>query len=351
MMSRDVLYVSRKYPPSIGGMERLALAISQALTSLGPARQVTLGRSQRNLVWFLPWAAMRMLVNPPELLVFGDVLVAALLWPFNRARRTAVVVHGLDITFGAAGYGLLIRAAFRRIDRFLAISENTARLLEQLGVDASTIRIVYPGVEEPQTKDASAPNQARERLGIPSMAPLLVFVGRLVPRKGIAWFVGDVFPRLACDVHLVIVGEGPDRAVIEQVLLELGSLRERVHLVGSVPDWQRDMYMRGADMAIMPNIPTKDDPEGFGLVAIESTLRGTPVLGTKVDAVVEALAGGECGFLVDPLDGVAMADEIGRLIDHPKLVEMAASFAAVAAERFTHTRFRERLGDALTFEP
>lgn len=351
MMAWDILYVSRKYPPSVGGMERLARAISEALASLGPTRQVTLGRSQKNLVWFLPWAAIRMLVNPPELLVFGDGLVAALLWPFNRARRTAVVVHGLDITFSAPGYGLLIRAAFRRIDRFLAISENTARLLEQFGIDASTISIVRPGVEEPQAKDPSAPYQARERLDIPSIAPLLLFVGRLVPRKGIAWFVREVFPRLAGDIHLVIVGEGPDRAVIEQVLSESGSLRERVHLVGSVPDWQRDMYMRGADLAIMPNIPSKDDPEGFGLVAIESTLRGTPVLGTRVDAVSEALADGECGFLIDPLDGIAMADEIGRIIGEPRLTEIAASFTAVATERFTQTRFRERLAYALGLEP
>lgn len=331
-------------------MERLANAISDALATLGPFKTISLGRSQKHLGWFLPTTGLRMVCRSPEVLVFGDVLVAAALWPFGRARTKAVIVHGLDLTFAAPGYSALVRVAFRRIDRFLAISENTARLLKGFGVPESKIAVVYPGITVPAPAEATARQAARAQIGLSPETPLIIFVGRLVPRKGIAWFIQEVFPKVSSQVHLVVIGDGSDRALVEEAAAN-PDLGDRVHILGSVSESIRDLYIEGADLAVMPNIPTPSDPEGFGLVAVECTLRGTPVLGTNVDAVAEALANGECGFVIDPLDATTMTSLINQLIDDPGLANKGRRFAEVAKERFSEARFADNLAAALGLPP
>lgn len=331
-------------------MERLASAVSDALLTLGPSRTISLGRSQKHLGWFLPTASLRMVCQSPNVLVFGDVLVAAALWPFGRARMTAVIVHGLDLTFTAPGYSALVRMAFRRVDRFVAISKNTARLLKDFGVPDSKIAVVYPGIAVPAPAAATARQAARAQIGLSPETPLIIFVGRLVPRKGIAWFIQEVFPKVSSQVHLVVIGDGSDRTLVEEAAAN-PDLGDRVHILGSVSESMRDLYIEGADLAVMPNIPTPSDPEGFGLVAVECTLRGTPVLGTSVDAVAEALANGDCGFVIDSLDATNMTSLINQLINDPELANKGRRFAEVAKERFSEARFADNLAVALGLPP
>lgn len=341
------LYVSRKYPPSVGGMERLAQSVATTLWEIGSTRLITLGKSQIHLIWWLPITAVRLLTRRTELIVFGDVFVAALLWPFHRSKRTAVVAHGLDVTFDAPGYSVLVRLAFRRIDRFIAISVNTASLLTKYGVDEERISVVYPGVALPEQLIENASDVCRARIGVAYNSPLLLYVGRLVPRKGIGWFVEEVFPKLRDDIHLVIIGTGPDAPRVMESTKRLG-LTHRIHLLGAVPDEARDLFMQGADLVVMPNVPVESDPEGFGLVGVEATLRHTPVLGTRIDAVTEALGDGACGYLTEPLDGDAMAEMIDRLlIDRIALASAGHEFATEAATRFAESEFPEKLRGAL----
>src|SRR5450755_522370 len=99
-----VLFVTRRYPPLVGGMETLARAVHLALDEHSDTTLVSLGRSQRNLVWFLPYAAWRARRGARrggyERIVFGDALVYTAVRPFlpRSAPPCTVMVHGLDMT-------------------------------------------------------------------------------------------------------------------------------------------------------------------------------------------------------------------------------------------------------------
>src|SRR5688572_11600966 len=105
-MQTRVLFVTRKYPPAVGGMETLAAHTAGGLARL--TRQpivIRLGRSQKNLWWFLPYAALRTAVSLQRRavthVVCGDAVTYLALRPVLRPRRarSVVMVMGLDLTF------------------------------------------------------------------------------------------------------------------------------------------------------------------------------------------------------------------------------------------------------------
>ncbi len=139
----------------------------------------------------------------------------------------------------------------------------------------------------------------RSMLGPP---PVVLCVRRLVERMGI-----DLLIRAAalCGVSLVIGGEGPRRAALEELARELGV---RATFVGYVPEEQLPSLYRGADLFVLPT----RELEGFGLVAIEAMACGTPAMGTPVGAIPEVL--GPLGLLFDAATPEAIAAGIRRFL-------------------------------------
>jgi glycosyltransferase involved in cell wall biosynthesis len=129
----------------------------------------------------------------------------------------------------------------------------------------------------------------------------LVTVGRLVPRKGAAWFVRHVLPRLS-NVLYVVVGVGAHRDEIVRAAAETG-MTDNLWLVGSVSDARLLALLGSSDVFVMPNIVVPGNVEGFGIVAIEASASGLPVV---VD--------GENGRLVTPEDPDAFVDALSELV-------------------------------------
>lgn len=350
----DVLYVTRRFPPSVGGMQLLARQIHEALTRHGHSELVALGRSQKHLVWFLPLAVVRtaalLVRRRVHYVVCGDVLVHAALYPVLRLFRptVAVVAHGLDLTFDVKLYRWWVRRTLPRADRVVAISTATAREAERVGVPTHRIHIQPPGLPV-QSGDEEHRRAARERirsrLGLPGGSFVLVTVGRLVKRKGVRWFVEHVLPRLAPEVVYVVVGTGPEHDAIAEAAGDAGS---RVRLLGQVDEELRDSLLLAADLFVMPNIAVPGDMEGFGLVAVEATFRGTPVVASRLEGIADAVIDGETGWLCPSGDAdafVARIDETMR--DRVALRRCADSFREAAIERYSEERFGEALLHAL----
>ena len=130
--------------------------------------------------------------------------------------------------------------------------------------------------------------------------PVVLTVRRHVERMGI-----DLLIRAAalCGVSLVIGGEGPRRAELEDLARSLGV---RAKFVGFVPDEELPGFYRGADLFVLPT----RELEGFGLVAIEAMACGTPAMGTPVGAIPEVL--GPLGLLFDAATPEAIAAGLRR---------------------------------------
>jgi phosphatidyl-myo-inositol dimannoside synthase len=345
-MRPDILYVTRKFPPSVGGMENLAFEIATSIRRAANPRVIALRRGQRNLVWFLPYAALRTLVvlvleRIPTVLV-GDPVVMVALWPvlaLHRRTRVAVVVHGLDLTLPIRPYRVLVRRALRRADLVIAISEATKREAVALGVAAERIDIVLPGLPVPRTRpdvtDARA--RIRARFGLGPDDVVVATVGRLVPRKGQAWFAREVLPLLPEQYRYLVAGDGPDREAI-RAAADASGVADRCVLVGAVDGGDCEAILSGADVFVVPNISVPGDMEGFGLVAAEASLRGTPVVAARVQGLTDAVIEGVTGVTCDPGDAHGFATAIRAIADRAGDLDDRDAVAAASAAQFGTAR-------------
>lgn len=318
-----ILFITRKYPPSIGGMQKLSYELTTRMGKMAPVSIIAWGGSQRFLPLFLPYAFLRatslLLLKPIRVVHIGDPVLS----PLGAMLRalfgvaTAVTVHGLDVTFPNRFYRGLVSPCLRRMDLIVCISEWTRQQCMKLGVPADLCRVIGVGVDGV----VPVPRQSPGGLGSPLGGDLagkkvLLSVGRLVKRKGILDFITFVLPsvlEICPQVHYLIVGEGPERRAIQYRLHEL-RLEEKASLLGQVDDATlREIYL-GSDLFVMPNIPVEGDVEGFGIVALEASAFGLWVIASKVDGIPDAVSEGENGSLLEPDDRDGYIEVISSLL-------------------------------------
>ena len=114
--------------------------------------------------------------------------------------------------------------------------------------------------------------------------------------------------------HLMIVGDGPQRAELQQ-LIESAGVQNHITLTGPLSDSDLLAAYRSADLFIMPNRTMPDgDTEGFGLVFLEANACGRAVIGGRAGGAVEAVREGDTGLLVDGNSVQEIATAISRLL-------------------------------------
>ena len=351
------LFVTRKFPPSVGGMETLAAGVWRTLSASRPdALLLAHGGRNRDLPRWLPRALVRVArlaaTKRVGFVLTGDALMYAVLAPLLRVlgTRSATMVMGLDVTYDSRLYRALVHPWLRRCPRVLAISEATAAAVRDVGVDPDRIHVVRLGVSAPHL---SAGQRARVRadlvrsVGLEDDAVVLLTLGRLVRRKGARWFVANVLPALPAHVHYLVAGDGPERGPLEEAVAA-AALGKRVHLLGAVDDATRETLMAGADLFVQPNIPVEGDMEGFGLVTIEASLRGTPVVASELEGIKDAVTDGETGILLPPEDPAAWSRRLTELTaDLTRLSSMGERFASEARGRYGEEQMGRELAAAL----
>ena len=307
-----VLFVTRRYPPSVGGMEKLSYEIT---TRVGDRRRIIAMRgSQRNLAWWLPLTAVRAAVasRGADVVHLGDPvlsLVGRLVKAISR-KPVVMTVHGLDLSYPNRLYQYYLRLCCRP-DLVLAISAAAA--VEATLHGLSPVVVVPPGVDDrmPTGSPEDLPPEIAKLRG--EGKRIVLTTGRLVARKGVAWFVSEVMPRLPDDVTYVVAGEGRARPDIEAATASAG-LGDRVFLLGQIPDAQRDLLYVAADCFVMPNIVVAGDVEGFGLVALEASVVGLPVVAARLQGIVDAVHDGSNGELIDTGDAAGFAEAVLRAL-------------------------------------
>jgi D-inositol-3-phosphate glycosyltransferase len=195
-----------------------------------------------------------------------------------------------------------------------------------------------------------APRFARQSLGLPSDVPLLLSVGRLVPRKGVDNVIralGVLVRRLGVPAELLVVGGNCDIADSASTP-EIGRLRavateagvaDRVTFTGRRSRELLRLYYSAADVFV-----TTPWYESFGMTAIEAMACGTPVVGASVGGLKYSVLDGRTGFLVPPNDPVTLAERLRAVCCSSRLAER---FASLSVQR-AHALFRwERVAQSL----
>ena len=175
----------------------------------------------------------------------------------------------------------------------------------------------------------------------------MLTLGRLVPRKGVAWFIREVMPLLPDDIRYWVAGDGPEK---EEILLARGALEkpERVTLLGPVSEEEKQRLLYSADLFLQPNIPVKNDMEGFGLVVLEAAAAGLPVLASRLEGLRDAIREGENGILVEPRNAEGYREAIVTLSGSPeKLRELGRNARSYVARNCQWQHIASRYLDAL----
>jgi phosphatidyl-myo-inositol dimannoside synthase len=353
-MASHPVFVTRKFPPSVGGMETLAAGVWRSLRTVRPdSVKISHGGSNRELIWWVPACLARLtwlcLSGQADYVLCGDALMNALCAPVLRIFRVrkATMIMGLDVTYDNGLYRGIVLPALRRTTHVIAISAATASKASEIGVPRERIVVLRLGVELPTAGLPGRPAAAaaiRRRLSLADDAAVLLTLGRLVRRKGARWFSESVLPQLDPHVHYVVAGQGPEEPLI-RAAAESAGVADRVHLLGRVTDDTREELMTGADIFLAPNVPVAGDMEGFGLVTVEAAMRGTLVVAADLEGIKDAVVPGRTGILLPPGDVTAWVSELTSLLgDRDKLAATGDRFGAEAQELYS----LEAMGRALS---
>ena len=181
-----------------------------------------------------------------------------------------------------------------------------------------------------------------ERRAIEPKGPVktILFVGRLVERKGVAYLI-RAMPRVLEKVRaqLVIVGEGYRREALEQLIAE-ERLDEAVKLTGKVSDEAKRGWYETCDVFVLPSIvDSKGDTEGLGMVLLEALGYRKPVVASRVGGIPDIVLDGEMGLLVPEKDPEALGEAIVSVLTDEHLAQRLGTRGhQYAKERFAWER-------------
>jgi len=261
--------------------------------------------------------------NDVGIIIFGHVnfffLAAIFLIKGLRNIPCALVFHGEDIPTVDQKSNSLTRYMFRQPTFVLCNSKFTQnRLLRFVNKRMGTI-LAYPGVEDRffDTRDISLSLSTLEDIDIHSK-DVIYSVGRLDKRKGHDTVI-KAMPEIVSecpDVIYLIGGCGIYKDDLEKMVDRFG-LRQFVKFIGLVPEDQIVAFHQAGDVFVMPNRTLEDgDTEGFGIVFLEASACGKPVIGGRAGGAVEAISENITGYLIDPHDVKELVDRVVYLLTH-----------------------------------
>jgi glycosyltransferase involved in cell wall biosynthesis len=240
----------------------------------------------------------------------------------------------------------LMRRLYRRSDAVLTYGPHVSSYVADQRGNSDRV-FVAPQAVEPELFARPVTDEEmsawRRGHGLPD-GPLVLFVGRLEPDKGVRVLL-EAWRRLGdADAALCLVGDGPLGAEVSRV-------RERgVHLAGRLPRDELAVAYAAADVVVVPSSATRRFLEPWGLVCNEAMLQGRPVVAsTAVGAVAGGLVrDGETGLVVEQGDARSLADAIARLLAEAQLRELLGQAGREEVSGYTYERAAEAFERALS---
>jgi len=364
-----IAMVTADFPPNVGGVATHVAELGAALaagghdvrvyTSVpGDGRRRSRGRGVR----------IERLALPGTRALFSRALARALTRALRAEPVEVLHVHGLrslPATRRLRDLGMARRVLFtnhtsgflQRIARGAPSARRVGRRLTHLdGVLAPSEELVeatraagYPGpvryipngVDTDRFHPGSPADRlaARDTLGLPADACVVLLARRLVPKNGPRLFAESAAFLVRPDVWLLVAGDGSERGAVETILASHG-MRERTRFLGSVDNDRMPEIYRAADISVLPSLE-----EATSIAGLESMASGLPLVGTEVGGIPHLVRHRETGLLVPPADPRALGRALAELVAAPeKRQVLGAAARRRAVEAFSWARIaRETL--------
>ena len=179
---KKVLCVTRKYPPSVGGMENFCYGLYSRLEKNGDldVKVIALGKSQKNLVWFFPYCFFYILfcAKKYDAIIFSDALFAGCAWAAGKRTYKITDIHGLDVTYSNPLYRLYMKMFLKSFDLYVCNSKNTEKIIKELGISKTTI--IARGIDAKQYTANCSRREFLQKYGLKDDTVIVITVGRLV---------------------------------------------------------------------------------------------------------------------------------------------------------------------------
>jgi len=338
-----ILQVTPYFFPHFGGVESHVLGLSENLIKLGHDVEVVTSRYSRmpeteilngiNITRLPQWINM---YNTPIVTsirefvrrTHADIVHVHSPPPFTErfaakgakeAGKPFVVTHHCDLELkGFMGntavnfyQNFLGKYPLSVADKIISTTESyatTSRTLWDLDV-----AVIPNAVDINRFNTENDGEVIREKYGIKN-EPLALFVGRLVPHKGIGILIRSL--NYAEQGKILIVGDGPYRNWLETLTRKL-NLEERVIFVGPVDDYWLPSYYSATDVVVLPSTSRL---EAFGIVGLEGMASGKPLILSDIPGVRDVISKKE-GYIVEPLDPEAMARALEKIWNGPEMAK------------------------------
>ncbi|MEV4564862.1 glycosyltransferase family 4 protein [Nonomuraea sp. NPDC049419] len=331
-----VLFVTNDFPPRTGGIQSFVHGLAlrtPGVTVYAPAwpgsaefdrrQPFRVVRHPTRLMLPVPavarTAAGLVAAHGVRTVVFGAAAPLGLLAPRLRgagAERVVMLTHGHEASWASApGFRSVLRRIGDHADVVTYLGEYTRARLAPVIPPGKLVRLA-PGVDVGQFQPAAG-TPVRAGLGL-GERPVVVCVSRLVPRKGqdrliAAW---PQVLRSVPDAVLLLVGGGPYRRRLER----LAGGHESIRFTGTVPAADLPGYYAAADVFAMPCRTRLRgvDVEGLGIVFLEASATGLPVVAGRSGGAPDAVRPGETGLVVNGEDPREIAQAVVELLTDPQ---------------------------------
>ncbi|HOT46911.1 MAG TPA: glycosyltransferase family 4 protein [Spirochaetota bacterium] len=369
----EILFITHKYPPSVGGMEKQSYELINGAAKTNKVHTLIYDNKTSRMKFLLtvPMKVKKILKENPGISIIhlNDGLMGLCGIFIKRITSLPVLMtlHGLDIVLPSNIYQNRVVGWFKKLDGVIAVSQATAQECIKRGFDRDKVYVVRNGVDTEMSlinKKAGFRKTLEAKLGIPLHdKKILVSIGRSVRRKGFSWFMTRILPQLDPNIIYLIVGPtDPNirrinffmnllpKRIAHIIVLALGlgldeidvqealgrdEIKGRAFYLGKQPFEDMVQILKHSDMFVMPNIKVAGDAEGFGLVALEASVNGTPVIASSLEGITCAVIDGKNGFLVPPENEAAWIEKIHSLLsDTSHLKDFGEK-----AQQFTITNF------------
>ena len=196
-----------------------------------------------------------------------------------------------------------------------------------------------PGIDETLFRpDAGARDAVRAELELDADTPLLGYLGRLTPEKGIDDIIAAL-PTLPTSARLLIIGGGERAGILAQA--QQHGVADRLVFTGAIDRRATPRYLAAMDALLVPSRTTPRWKEQFGRVIAEAMLCGTPVIGSDSGAIPEVVGG--AGLIVPEQNPAALARAATLIIGQPAFAhELGERARAYALRHYTWARVAEQ---------
>jgi glycosyltransferase involved in cell wall biosynthesis len=360
----EILYISHKYPPSVGGMEKQSYELITRSSNYGKVHTILWVKGKEPKWKFflnLKRKIKQKLKDNPDIsaIHLNDGLMAmACHWlPVYSTVPVFVTLHGLDVVYPLPLFQKKVKSYYSRFSKLITVSAATRDSLIERGIAPEKIVTIHNGVDHVINADRMHHKEIEEYIEkkLPSDALVIVGIGRMVTRKGFSWFLKKVLPGLKKEVVLLLIGPNQKVNFLYSILRRIlptkifsyldllvgfASDQDKVNRLMSEPELHNRVYrlsdcsyddvmniLARSDLMIMPNIKVEGDAEGFGLVALEASINSTPVLASKIEGIKDAVYEGKNGWLLPSGDQNSWIEKINELADNRSSIKKASRIA------------------------